>query len=490
MATARKIRLPQEALNLLREVVFHLKGNREGEVFLVGGTVRDLLLGKPAPTDLDLAVSFDPTDLVRDYAREKKAGFVVLDDERQIARVIRSGEETTYSIDIARFREPTAEGDLRGRDFTINAIGAKLTWPLLEEELEIFDPLGGLDHLAEKKLVPCSPTLFKDDPLRMMRAFRFGAVLDFSFSEELRDLIRSDARLLEKSSPERVRDELFKILAVANSHKWIRGLSEAGLLGLLLPEMEASRGVTQNRWHHLDVFDHTVEMLAFFESYLQQGELPIEGWKKFRQFLGEHISGSRTFGEVFKFACLLHDLGKPACRKTNPETGEVIFHGHEMEGVRLCRDICERMKLSVAEINLISKVVKNHMRPGVILQEGLSDRKLFKYFSETGRDGVGIALMSLADRKAAQGGVSPAELEDFEKGIFSIMSDFYRQMEYARQAPLLTGTDLMTEFRLQPGPQFGEILEAVKEAQHLGKIRDKTEAKAFVARLLSKNPNP
>jgi poly(A) polymerase len=193
----------------------------------------------------------------------------------------------------------------------------------------------------------------------------------------------------------------------------------------------------------------------------------------------------RTHGELLKFGCLLHDLGKPECRREKADSGKVVFHGHEMAGVRLIEAIAERLRLSNPEHQFLQKIVKNHMRPGVMVQEGLGDRRLFRYYSETGRDGVAIALLSLADRLAAKGTQSTEDLEEFTLGIRAVMDDFYKQMEYARQAPLLGGTDLMTHFQLSPGPRFRELLEAVKEAQHLGSVRDRNEALELVARLLS-----
>lgn len=484
-SVSKTITLPQTALGLLREVLYELKNAPGAEVWLVGGAIRDLTMGATEIADCDLAVSVPFVAQANAYARNKKSGFVMLDEDHEVARVVRTFEGRMFTVDIARFRAPDIDGDLRGRDFTINAIAVRVIWPLLDPVLQVYDPLEGARHLAEKRLKMCAPTAFTDDPLRIMRAFRFGAVLNMTFDDELTELIRRDAHLLENISGERIRDELFKMLSVSDSAAWIEKMSKLGVLGRILPELEDTRGVSQNGWHHLDVFDHTIEALRCFEKLLDRRETSIEGWKRLNAFLDEHISGSRTYRQLFKFACLIHDVGKLACRKERADDGRIVFHGHEMEGVRICKEVAERLKLSSAELNFLMIVVKNHMRPGVILQEGLSDRRLFRYYSETGREGVGIAMMSLADRQAAQGPESHEDMEQFEKGIESIMSDFYRQMEYAKQAPLVNGTDLMTAFQLKPGPKFREILDAVKEAQHLGHLKDKTAAMNFVSNLLS-----
>lgn len=485
---SKSITLPQTALGLLREVLYELKNAPGAEIWLVGGAVRDLTLGETEIADCDLAVSVPFVAQANAYARNKKSGFVMLDEEHEVARIVRTFEGRSFTVDIARFRAPDIEGDLRGRDFTINAIAVRVTWPLLDAVLQVHDPLDGARHLAERRLKMCSPAAFTDDPLRIMRAFRFGSLLQMTFDDELTELVRRDAPLLVNVSGERIRDELFKMFEAPDSAAWVGRMSELGVLGHILPELESARGVSQNGWHHLDVFDHTIEALRLFETLLEREETTVDGWKKFRAFLDEHISGSRTYRQLYKFACLLHDVGKLACRRERSDDGRIVFHGHEMEGVRLCKDVAERFKLSSAELNFLMNVVKNHMRPGVILQEGLSDRRLFRYYSETGREGVGIALMSLADRQAAQGPESHEDMKLFEKGIENIMSDFYRQMEYAKHAPLINGTDLMTAFGMKPGPKFREILDAVQEAQHIGQLKDKTAAMNFVSSLLSGRP--
>lgn len=478
-----KIQLPQDALMILRELLYFLPKDENIEVWLVGGAVRDSFLGTSPPTDFDLAISHDPTGLARKYADSKKAGFVVLDEERKVVRVVRSMEGIHYTIDIACFRDADIIGDLKKRDFTMNAMAVKLEWPMLTNEFHIFDPLSGVSHIAEKRIVPCSDELFVDDPLRLMRAVRFASTFNFMIEKPLLGMIRRDAHLISGVSGERIRDELFKILDVNDSTSWIRVISESSLLACILPELEKGKGVEQNEWHHLDVFDHTLLALSNLEKLMNE-EKPFPWWSRFQQFLLEPISGAHTFSVLTKFACLLHDLGKPECRKTDEKTGRVVFHGHEMAGVTICDTIGERLKLSSVETQFLRKVVKNHMRPGVIIQEGLTDRKLFRYFSETGRDGLIIALLSLADRMAALGIQGKEDLQSFSQNIFELMSEFYNQMEYPRIRPILTGTDLIAEFKVEPGPIFKDILEALKEAQHLGTVTDRNQALEFVSNML------
>ena len=478
------IQLPALELSLLQEVLAFHKPLSEDEIWLVGGSIRDLAAGQTSVPDLDLAVSFDPLPLAREYARRKKAGFVVLDDEREVVRVVKTVDSRHYNIDIARFRAENIEADLRARDFTINAMAARIEVPLQNQQLEIFDPLDGFEHLQQKKIEPCSDQLFVDDPLRLMRAFRFAAIFRADFSESLHQKIVEEAHLLESVSGERIRDEFFKVLATQNSAYWVQQMQRTGILKFFLPELEACLGVEQNEWHHLDVFEHTLLALKNLESAPAPEPVP-EWWEQLQNYLEEPVSGGRNFRQVLKLGCLLHDLGKPACKKECSEAGRVIFHGHEMEGVRMCREICERLRLSSNELHLLQKIVKNHMRPGVILQQGISDKRLFKYYSETGRDGVGIALLSLADRRSAQGALSEDDMNDFSAGIIAIIDEFYQQLKKPKRPPLLTGSDLINEFGLKPGPEFREILEQLAEAQYIGETNSRDQAIELVKKILT-----
>jgi len=489
------VNLPHIETMMLREILYFLRPAADHEVWLVGGSIRDLLQGQTALPDLDLATSFNPIPAAREYARKTGAGFVVLDEERKVVRVVRSFEDQHYTFDISMFRAEDIDADLRARDFTINAIAARLTMPedksqptrqvaKTGSELELYDPLCGCEHLKQGLIIPCSDHLFTDDPLRLMRAFRFSALFNASFSEQLYKMIVDQAPLLKGVSGERIRDELFKVFQVDNSTHWIRIMHETGILPVIFPQLAACAGVEQNEWHHLDVFEHSLLTLENLEKLLLVADDRPEWWPAFIRYLDENLSGNRTYRQLLKLGSLLHDLGKPDCRRVDADSGRVIFHGHEMEGVRITREISENLRLSVNESQYLQLLVKNHMRPGVMQQQGITDKRLFRFFSETGRDGLGIALLSLADRCSAQGTLSTDEMAGFELGIMQIMQAFYEQLKRPKLAPFLNGNDLIKHFKLKPGPEFRRILEALEEAQFLGEISTREEALARAAKML------
>lgn len=483
----KSIKLPQLEVKMLREILSFLRPSEQRQVWLVGGSIRDLLRGSTTVPDLDFATSFNPISAAREFARATGAGFVVLDDERHVVRVVSAVDDGDYTFDISEFRAPTIDEDLRARDFTINSIAAPLfgsgAKALEAGQIELYDPLGGIEHLANGKIEPSSDQLFIDDPLRLMRAFRFSALFNAEFSPQLHKMIVAQAHLLKGVSGERIRDEFYKVLGVADSTHWVRIMDTTGILAVVLPQLHCCHGVEQNEWHHLDVFEHTLLTLENLEKQLLIQQ-PFPWWHSFLAYLNETVSGGRTFAQNLKLGCLLHDLGKPSCRRYDHAANKTIFHGHEMEGSALTRDIGEHLRLSVNETQFLQKLVKNHMRPGVMLQQGLNDKRLFRFYSETGRDGLGIALLSLADRYSALGSLSDNELTEFTAGIFEIMNQFYEQLKRPKMAPFLNGNDLIKHFSIKPGPDFKRILDALEEAQFTGEIKTREEAVALAASLL------
>jgi len=480
----RNINLPQLELSMLREVLSFFRPSEDRQIYLVGGSIRDILSGAESIADIDLAVGFNPIPIAREYARKTGAGFVILDEERQVVRLVREIRENSHlTFDISAFRAETIDQDLRARDFTINAISARLTGDLADGQLTLYDPLNGLEHLAMRLIIPCSDNLFTDDPLRIMRAFRFSALFKAEFSPKLHQMVIDQAHLLENVSGERIRDEFFKVLGVEDSVKWLRLMQQTGVLKMFLPELTSCMGVEQNDWHHLDVFEHTLLTLESLEQLLRDGAKQ-PWWPAFTRYLDETVSCSRTYCQALKMGALLHDLGKPGCRRVDRETGKVIFHGHEMEGHHLAKNISERLRLSLSEMHYLQKVVKNHMRPGVMQQQGINDKRLFRFYSETGRDGLGIALLSLADRLSARGILEEKDIVEFSDGIFEIMNQFYEQFKRPHAPPFLNGNDLIKTFALKPGPKFKEILEALEEAQFLGEVTNRDEAFAFAQKML------
>ena len=473
--------IPATESSLIQEILPFLNPSAINQVWLVGGFIRDILNGQKECFDIDLALSFNPFKAAREYARSTNSGVVILDDERHIIRIVRNLENgKSYTFDLSEFRADNIDEDLKARDFTINAISASLFGKRLDllhnNQIEIYDPLYGVKAFHEKQITICSDEAFIDDPLRIMRAFRFGAIYDFDLSEDLLEKIQKYSDLLKNVSGERIRDELFKIFTAKDSFKWIKLIDKTNLFKIFLPELDLCHDVSQNDWHHLDVFDHSLLTLEKFETLLNI-PAPYNWWEEFRNYLSEPISGPRTYLQLMKFASLIHDIGKVSCKDINSETGKITFYRHEVEGARMMKDICERLRLSSKELTLLQNILKNHMRPGTIIQQGITGKKLYRFFNESGRDGLGICLICLADRFSALGAnVSENELISFAAGIYQIMNEYYLQLNQVKIKPLLNGKEIMAQFGLKPGPIIKKLLDILEEAQFTGEINNKDEA--------------
>ena len=260
-----------ETLPLLRILAEFFAG-RSATAHLVGGTLRDALLGRQS-SDIDIAVIGDAISLGRELADVTGGSFVSLNETHATARVVlperwSAGGESPARIhvDLTSCEEEITR-DLARRDFTIDALALPLDNALAESPSDrLIDPLGGMADLAAATLRPASDRVFQDDPVRLLRGVRLAAQLGFSLDDSAVQLIQRDAHLLTTVAPERLRDELLKTLAEPGASLHLRLMDDLGLLCLLIPELEEARGVEQPREHYWNVFYHCVEAPGALEQ--------------------------------------------------------------------------------------------------------------------------------------------------------------------------------------------------------------------------------
>uniref|UniRef100_A0A7V4GA08 HD domain-containing protein n=1 Tax=Desulfobacca acetoxidans TaxID=60893 RepID=A0A7V4GA08_9BACT len=456
---------------------------RKTEVFLVGGTVRDLLLERFS-LDLDFAVSHDTLNLARELARILGGTFVLLDEGERTARVVAGGE----ILDLAEFRGPTLEADLRGRDFTINAMALDLRG-LREGALPaLIDPLGGRPDLAAGRLRLVSEANLAADPLRLLRAYRFAATLGFTITPETREAIRRQTREFPRVAGERVRHELFLLLGAPGGGALLPDMDEVGLLTRIFPELEDLRDVPQDGFHHLEVFQHSLETVAQMEKVLARpGEF-------FRELSGAVEDLARKPGKapVLKLAALFHDAGKPLVQERRSQPERYTFYQHERVGVEIWEQAAARLRLSQAETRGVSHLIAWHMRPFLLLplflRGDLSLRALGRMVKAAKGELAAGFTLAMADSLAAQGPQKPPEAEVQLSRLADAAWRFHQErlLPQESQPRLLTGEDLKA-LGLTPGPEFRRLLEAVAEAQWEGQVASREEALALVQRLVAGN---
>lgn len=454
------------------------------DVYLVGGFLRDYFLGRPC-LDLDFAVKEGAIAFARVFAKEIKGAFVLLDQERGCARVVKKKGNVIQTFDFADFRAPTLQKDLLHRDFTVNTLFLKVN--SLAPETQVLDAVkdlrGGRRDLKAQKIKMASVKAFKEDPLRLLRAFSLRAILGFKIEQKTRTQIKKDKNLIRNVAYERIREELFKILESDAAAATLKAMDRIGLLENIIPQITVMYGVKQGTYHHLDVWPHSLETIVQLEKIFKE----MEGHEDVNDYVCEPIGGKRPRYALIKLAGLLHDIGKPETRKR--EKGRISFHGHEHVGKAITRNVAKLLKLSTKERFALEDMVLYHLRPGYLSNfKSPSERSIFRYFRNTKDEGVSTLLLSLADQRSTRGPATTLQdLRHHEKICLGLVRRYFEKKKEKPFVRLINGNDLIKKLKLKPSPLFGKILLEIEEQQVLGKIKTKKQAMELAGKLARKN---
>ena len=463
--------------------------------WLVGGAIRDRELGR-ATADVDIVVDGDPAEAARAIAGAAgRAACFALSEEFGAWRV--SARDSSWQVDVEALRGGSLRADLALRDFTVNAIAEPIAGgaPI--------DPLGGLEDLAAGRLRMAGPAAFAEDPLRVLRLVRVAVELSLEPEADTLAAARSHTDGLARCSPERVFVELRRIIAAEQALRGLQLLSELGAMAVVLPELEALRGVEQNRFHHADVHGHTLEVLertieldAFatgastssgdgspIESERARLDSVLGGHRKaVGRFLCEPLADDLTRAEALRWGALLHDAAKPLTRGVGPIDGRVTFIGHDERGAALARDVLGRLRTSERLRAHVAALVRHHLRLGFLVHEPqpLARRTVFSYLRATSPVEVDVTLLSIADRLATRGDRAQEAIDahlDVAKGM---LGDVLGWREHGPGRPLLRGDELGAQLGIEPGPRIGELLGELAEAQYAGEIATREQALAYL----------
>ncbi|MBM3251405.1 MAG: HDIG domain-containing protein [Candidatus Omnitrophica bacterium] len=473
-----------EIQELLAQILKFAKKHKV-KMYLVGGYLRDIILAREKENpDLDFCIKKGAISSGRKLAQRLKCGFVVLDRKHGCARLVKKIRSRIYTLDFTDFRGATLEEDLLRRDFTINTLALELNKAVGGYKIgdSLIDPYGGRKDLAAKTIRVVNPKAFDDDPLRILRAFSLAAVLGFKINKPTLNRAKLKAKYLLGVSFERIRDELFKILHQKDSFTYIAQLDKFKILKLIFPEIESMRGVGQGPYHHLDVWQHTLETIKQLDLALEE----VKNNKYLKDYLSENMSYDRKRYALLKLGALLHDIGKPAAlRKVE---GKLIFHGHERTGMKMSMDIAKRLKLSNDEQGALNKMVLWHLRPGYLADNPeVTARAKFRYFRDAQKESASILLLSLADQRATKGRLTTQQSRiRHEKVVANLLKDYFKKEKEVKPQRLITGDDLIKEFKLKPSVLIGKILGELEELQAIGKIKSKKEALAAAKKIISK----
>jgi poly(A) polymerase len=450
-------------------------GSVEG-AWIVGGAVRDAVLGEEV-TDLDLAVADDPERAAKALAQEGAHCFELSAEFATWRVVAKDGE---WQVDITALRGGTIEADLGERDFTIGAVAMPLGGG------EPIDPHGGLADLDRGLLRVVGERSFAADPLRLLRAARLGADLGLELDPGTVSLARAEAGRILEAAGERQLLELRQLVGGPDPLRGLALLDELGLTPVVLPELEALRGVEQGPNHHLDVYGHTLAVLeqtlaveADLERFAGERAAEVEAQ------LAEPLADEMTRGTALRFGALLHDIGKPATR--SERDGFVTFVGHDRDGVAIVGEICARLRASRDLTRHLQDLTLHHLRLGFLVHEApLPPRRVHGYLRATEPVAVEVTLLTIADRLSARGSGPFATEEAIEAHLSLAREMLATALDWRRDGPpqpLLRGDELAAELGLEQGPELGELLAELEAAQYAGEVLTRAEAIAHARAL-------
>lgn len=438
-------------------------------VFLVGGAVRDWALRRQ-PKDLDVAVDGDVEAVGRLVAQDLHGHFFVMHPASRTARV--ALPDGTW-LDLVPLPSGL-EYDLRRRDFTINAMALPIhLWevdspPPTNPPHYLVDPTGGWNDLQDGIIRATSDTALLDDPIRTMRALRLLVTIPGIHVEAATAVLIDEALpLLSTTSAERRRDEWLQVMDVADGGAAVSIAADLGILDCVLPEWRATVGVTQNPYHHLDVWGHTLSVLATFDGLFNPRTddlaLPEDLRAPADEYLSECISPPHTRRSLLRHAILLHDIGKPAARSEDDE-GRIRFLAHEHTGEAVARAWAVRYRLSAGERSFLGATVGLHMRPGGLLAPEVSKRAILRFFRDAGPAAPALLLLNVADRLAARGPwTTEEEVESQVEGSWELLRTWV-EMRNTVALPLpISGKDLMETFAMPPGPKIGRMVQELRD---------------------------
>lgn len=445
---------------------------KDVDAFVVGGFVRDILMGKTSP-DRDLIVcNCDVKQFSKNLADKLNGHYIELDTLNNIYRIVL--EDKINYIDVTCPIENDFEKDIKRRDLTINAIAYDL------KNSKFIDLVGGIEDIKNQKICSIEDKNFEDDPLRLIRIFRFYAKTGFKIDKALIELSKKLCKRINEPAKERVNVELLKLFEGEYSELALIEMDNCGLLEELFPIYKEVKKVPKNSHHHLPLIGHLVETVK------QVQLLYSNATEEVKIYLENKNYGGVSQLAFLKLSAFLHDIGKPSTWTIEEETGRHRFIKHDDVGSQLVVPILKEFKFSKKQIEYVKMLIKYHIYPsGLFCSEDVTDKAIMKFYRKMDGYVIDVIMLAMADRLSARGEQITDEI--VEKNINSLtklLNDYLSIQKDIKPLPkLLDGLDIMEILQIKQGPELGKIINELKEAQISGMVNDKQEAIDFVKSL-------
>ena len=450
-----------------------------GSVWFVGGVVRDALLGRPL-ADLDLVADGNVEDLAKGLGRALSGAAFPLSEEFGGWRIV--PREGGWQVDISPLAEGGLEPDLARRDLTINAIACPAESVLangaaaLSCEPELIDPHRGVADLRSGILRHVGPNSFVDDPLRVARLARIACNFDFAADAETVQLANAAAAGLANVAGERAMAELLSLLASPDPVGGVRLLKAAGGLSVLIPELDEVEGLGQSVYHHLDVWEHTLEALEHAVELEADPARLGPSADQAASLLNQQLADGATRWTALRLGVLLHDVAKGRTRTEFPN-GRVGFPGHDLLGAQMSVEILDRLRSSSKLKDRVTAMIEHHLDLGFMCDRlPVAPREELNYLRSCAAASLDLTVLTVADRLATRGRNGEAAIA-VHLGVAEAMISAAVGLELnGLPDPLVRGDQLAVELAINPGPRLGELLSELEAARYAGEISTRAEA--------------